>query len=86
MISAFVDTAGEAFDEGVVVGGHDDGSTLSSEVVEDLCRLNARGGVLIASGLVSENEARMIEDSTCDADALLLASREFIRHGLLLIG
>ena len=86
MIAAFVDAAGEAFDEGVVVGGHDDGSALSSEVVEDLRCLNARGGILIASGLVSENETRMIEDSTCYADALLLASRELIRHGFLLVG
>ena len=59
-----------------IVRGHDErGASLAVEIEEKIRDGMAGFFVEIASGLVSEENARLIDESTSDRDALLFTAR-----------
>ena len=79
-ILAFDYPCGERADDIVVVRRHDDGRPLPANVVQELDNLAARLRVEVAGRLVGQDKGGVVQQGPRDADALLLASREFVGH------
>jgi hypothetical protein len=71
-------------DDAAVVGGHDDGGPGAVDPVEQLHDAHRGGRVEVAGGLVRQEDQRPVDEGPGDRDALLLATGELVRHGLLL--
>jgi hypothetical protein len=66
-------------DVGLVCHQHDGDAVLRVETLKDAEHLDAGSRIQVAGRLVREQDARRVDESTRDGDALLLASRELIR-------
>jgi len=60
-----------------VVRGHDDGFFLAAKLVDDVVDFAADLGVEAGGGLVEEKNARIVDESHGQREALLLAAGEF---------
>ena len=62
------------------MGYHDDGVALRMDVAK-LFHDDVTGATVeVAGWLISENDRRLSDERTSDCDALLLATRELVRH------
>ena len=59
-----------------IVGDHDDGVARGVEALEEIDDDALVGGVEVSGGLVGEEDGRVVDQGTGDADALLLSSAE----------
>ncbi len=59
-----------------IVGDHDNGVALVMQVGQQVGDDLLVGGVKVSSGLVGQQDGRVIDESPGDADALLLAAGE----------
>jgi hypothetical protein len=57
-----------------VVGDHDDGVALGMKVLEKLRHNLLVGGIQISRGFIRQQNRRVVDEGSGDADALLLAA------------
>jgi len=61
------------------MGGHQDSRPLIIDVAQQTQELGSEIGVEVPSGLIGENESRLVGKGTSDRDTLLFSTRERVR-------
>ena len=78
-------TPAHVVDDPGVMGRHHDRRPGAVDPVEQRHDALAGRGIEVAGGLVGEDDQGAVHESTCDRDALLLASRQLVRQSIALL-
>ena len=85
MVLALENSARIFLNEAVVMGCHEHGGAAVGDSQQHFEHVEGSLGVEVASGLVGQDDIRVVEQGTGDGDALTFASREVIWHVLALV-
>ena len=65
--------------DGLIVGHHDDGSSLAVKAVEDGEDLQPAPAIQIPGGFIRQEYLRIVDECSGDGDPLLLSAGQFVR-------
>ena len=62
------------------MGGHDDGRTRLTDLLEQTHDVGGRLRVEVSCRLIGNDDSWLVQDSPCNGDTLLLTARQLMRH------